>query len=104
MNGFIFGLILGLIIFLAMVFGFVVGCCAGKKEKVDDFFMRKHNYYGVVQDLKKQLENEKRHSNNLHQDNIALRLELGSKTDEAEELRVKLRRAELGRERKNHGK
>ena len=106
MDVLIIGLVLGAIIIAAMFFGGVIGFCVGKKEqsKTDDFFLRRHNYYGVVQDLEKKLEDEKRHSNNLHQDNIALRLKLGSKADEVEELRVRLRRAELGRERKNHGK
>ena len=104
MNGFIFGIILGAIIFSAVVFGIAVGCCAAKKDKVDDFFMRRDNFRQRIKELKKQLEKSEEIRNDLHKDNVALRLELGEVTEEAAELRYKLRRLETAKERGNDGK
>lgn len=104
MNEVIFGLVLIVIIFAAVLFGVAVGCHAAKKDKTDEFFLKRDNYRSKIKELKKQLEKSEEIRNDLHKDNVALRLELGEVTEEAAELRYKLRRLETAKERGNDGK
>lgn len=106
MNEVIFGLVLIVIIFAAVLFGIAVGAWAGerKEKKTDDFFLRRDNYRAQIKGLKKELEKSNEIRNDLHKDNVALRLELAAASDEARELRVALRKLETAKERGNDGK
>lgn len=96
-----FVMIAALMIFAAIAFGIAVGCHASKEDKTDSFFLRRDAFRQKEKALKKQLAEAEARANSLHKDNIALRLELSEVTEEATELRCKIRRLDTAKERRN---